>query len=151
MENVMRASLFTATILAAIFAVSPANAQSATGGSGYLQFWQCRQDASSTLNTSVTVTNTSTVDLNLAVTFYGMTGAVVTSGQSYVNFNGSTIPAGHTVLIGVSCTTQNFGIAKIEWSGNAAQKPLLATGIRNHTSSSGSTQQTIAVNNNMPF
>lgn len=147
----MRISVAAAAALTWLTMGTPAIAQTAPGGSGYLQFWQCRQDTVSTLNTAVAVTNTSAVDLNLAITFYGMNGAVVSSGLTYTNFSGSVIPAGHTILVSIACVSQNFGVAKIEWSGAQAQKPLLAYGIRSHNQTTGITQHAVPVNNNMPF
>lgn len=147
----MRLFVVLAILFASFSMTAQAVAQTAPGGSGYLQFWQCRQDSAGTLVTTVAVTNTSDVDLNLAVIFYGMDGAVVSSGITYTNYSGSVIPAKHTILVAISCVTQNIGVAKIEWSGAQAQKPLLAYGIRSRSISAEFSQQSIPVNNNMPF
>ncbi|HYC05509.1 MAG TPA: hypothetical protein VED40_19615 [Azospirillaceae bacterium] len=120
----------------------------ASSGNADVSHWVCGPGA---VSTDIYVTNTSAVDLTVSVSFYGRSGAAVTSGISYANFTGSTLQAGKTGYARITCSTWDYGYATIQWSGNPARHPLLAYGVRSWTTSNGYSEASIIINDGKAF
>lgn len=147
----MRAGIAIASAFCGIFVGGSSFAQTTMGGAAYLPYWECYSATATTTHTNLHIKNISSSNLTLTVTFYGNTGAVVTSGITTPNFSGTTIAAGAGVFFTIQCSTWNFGVAKIEWSGASAQNPLLAFGHRLTFESGERTALGISVNGDKPF
>ncbi len=129
-------------------------------GKAIVPLWQTDARTTSGVSTVIYITNIVPNDIEVDVTFYDNSGAVYTTGVSYVNFiSSNTQLGGNTTgyVHMVGNTTIEYGYAVIEWknsTGNDDTVALVAHALVSRVTNSSPYRDgrfAVPVNNGMPF
>ena len=111
-------------------------------------------DITSTRTCYIHISNITTHNLQVSVTFYKNDGTTVTSGITYNNLQSSNtvLNAGNSAFIQIdAAATSQYGYAVIHWSNDVSSEDDVV-GLVAHGFCSGSDNRyAVPVNNGMPF